>query len=362
MPTWQRLGYLLVFSVPLQLPLAAWLGRVTGQPSLTAWAPLFVLLGLVPIADYAIGRSNFNPTPELAARLEQQRWFRVLTWLALPVQLATLAWSGHYFVSASLSPAGQLGWLLAQGIVGGVLAINTAHELIHKDSRFERALGGVLLASVGYHGFKIDHVRGHHVHVSTPRDASSARFGQSLWHFLPRALWRNNANAWRLEAQRLAQQGRPWWHPRNELLGWTALWLGIAAVFGAWLGVAGLVFFFAQGLVAGAALEIINYIEHYGLERALRADGRYERTTHLHSWNSSYILSNLLLFQLQRHSDHHEAPRRRYQCLLNHADSPQLPGGYATMFVLALCPPLWFRVIHPRLSLWRAHQQEAADS
>lgn len=248
----------------------------------------------------------------------------------------------------------MVGWLLSQGIVGGVLAINVAHELIHKDTALERGAGGLLLTSVGYHGFKIEHVRGHHVHVSTPEDASSARFGQSLWHFLPRALARNTSNAWALEARRLHAQGKRWWSIDNELIRWTALWLTLAAMSAIWLGPAGLAFFVVQGFFAACSLEIINYIEHYGLERQRLGDGRYERTTHLHSWNSDYLISNLLLFQLQRHSDHHETPRRRYQALLHHADSPQLPGGYAAMFLLALCPPLWFRIVDPRVRAFRS--------
>ncbi|MFC0679692.1 alkane 1-monooxygenase [Lysobacter korlensis] len=353
MTPFKRYGFTLVYLVPALVPAAAALGQWTGQLDLMAWFPLFFLLVLVPIADYAIGRDPSNPAADEAARLDREVWFRALTLLAVPVHLGLLAWSAQHFVTTPFGPAGQVGWLLAQGVVGGVLAINTAHELIHKDTRLERGAGGVLLASVGYHGFKVEHVRGHHVHVSTPLDASSARYGQSLWHFLPRAMWRNTVNAWKLEAQRLRQRGLPWWHPRNELIGWSALWLAFAVAFTVWLGPAGLVFFIVQGLAAGASLEIINYIEHYGLERAQLPGGRFERTTHLHSWNSDYRLSNMLLFQLQRHSDHHETPRRRYQCLQHHADSPQLPGGYGAMFVLALCPPLWFRIVHPVLARWR---------
>jgi alkane 1-monooxygenase len=234
-------------------------------------------------------------------------------------------------------------------VVGGILAINTAHELIHKDSRLERAAGGMLLASVGYHGFKVEHLRGHHVHVATPEDASTARRGQSLWAFLPRALWRNTRAAWRLEALRLHGQGRPAWHWRNELLGWSAAWLVMAVAFAAWLGAAGVVFFVLQGLLAAASLEVINYVEHYGLERRRGTDGRYERVAPVHSWNSDFALSNLLLFQLQRHSDHHAYPKRRYAVLRHWPQAPQLPGGYAAMFVLAFCPPLWRRLVHPRL-------------
>ena len=354
MPLWKRLGFLVVFVVPALMPTAAWLGAVTGHPDAMAWWPLAFLFVLVPLADYALGHDPRNPSLGDEATLERDRGFVAMTLAALPVQVAVMLWSGRHFVDAGFGPLGIAGWLLSQGIVGGVLAINVAHELIHRDTRLERAAGGLLLTSVGYHGFKVEHVRGHHVHVSTPADASSARFRESLWHFLPRALVRNTTNAWRLEAQRLAARGLPWWSPRNELLGWSALWLALAGGFALWLGPVGVVYFVAQGFFAACALEIINYIEHYGLERRRLADGRHERTTHLHSWNSDYLLSNLLLFQLQRHSDHHALPRRRYQVLRHHVDSPQLPGGYASMFLLALCPPLWFRIIDPRVEAFRA--------
>ncbi len=357
MPLWKRLGFLFVFVVPALMPAAAWLGTNSGHPDPMAWFPLFFLFVLVPIADYALGHDPRNPTPEQVETLAHDGWFKAMTLAALPVQLGVMLWSGWHFAQADLGPAGRIGWLLSQGIVGGMLAINVAHELIHKDTALERFAGGLLLTSVGYHGFKIEHVRGHHVHVSTPEDASSARFGQSLWHFLPRALLRNTANAWVLEAARLATRDRPWWSADNELIRWSLLWLALVAGFGLWLGPPGIVYVLAQGFFAACSLEIINYIEHYGLERGRLADGRYERTTHLHSWNSDYLLSNLLLFHLQRHSDHHEIARRRYQVLLHHADSPQLPGGYAAMFLLALCPPLWFRIVDPRVRAFHAERR-----
>lgn len=348
MPPWKRLGFLCVFVVPALMPAAAWLGAATGVPDAMAWFPLAFLFVLLPLADYALGHDPHNPAIDDAG-LADDAWFRALTLLALPAQVACLAWSLWHAMHARFDTAGWIGWTLSLGIVGGVLAINVAHELIHKTTRLERVAGGLLLTTVGYFGFKVEHLRGHHVHVSTPADASSARFGQSLWHFLPRALVRNTRNAWRLEADRLHRRGLPALHWRNELLGWSALWLAMAAGVAAWLGTVGLALFVAQGFIAACALEIINYIEHYGLERARLRSGRFEPTTHLHSWNSDYALSNLFLFHLQRHSDHHETPRRRYQVLLHHPDSPQLPGGYAAMFVLALCPPLWFRVIDPRV-------------
>jgi alkane 1-monooxygenase len=354
MPRTKALAFLLVFVVPALMPVAAWLASFSGHADLSAWFPLFFLFVLLPALDYALGHDPVNVPAARESAIARQAWFKALTLACLPVQLVLLAWSAHWFVHADLGPAGIAGWLLSQGIVGGILAINTAHELIHKDGRLEPLAGGALLATVGYHGFKIEHLRGHHVHVSTPEDASSARFGQSLWHFLPRALGRNTINAWRLEAKRLHGLGLPALHWRNEMIGWTALWLAFATGFALWLGPSGLAFFLLQGLFAAGSLEVINYVEHYGLERRRGDDGRYERTTHLHSWNSDFALSNLLLFQLQRHSDHHAFPKRRYPILRHHADSPQLPAGYSAMFVLALFPPFWHRVIDPRVRRFRA--------
>ncbi|MGQ0799844.1 MAG: alkane 1-monooxygenase [Pseudomarimonas sp.] len=350
----KRLGFLFAFVVPALMPAAAFMAGGDWLPrDVAAWSPLVFLFVLLPLADFALGHDSVNPNAEEAATLDRDLWFRGLTLACVPIQLGLLAWSAHYFVSAEWGVPGLLGWVFSQGVVSSVLAINVAHELIHKDNRLEQWAGGVLLTSVGYHGFKIEHIRGHHVHVSTPEDASSARFDQSLWHFLPRALLRNSLNAWRLESQRLRKQGLSALHWRNELISWTAFWLIGIALFAWLLGPAGAFFFVAQGLVAAISLEIINYIEHYGLERKKLPTGRYERTTHLHSWNSDFRLSNLLLFQLQRHSDHHETPRRRYQALLHHADSPQLPGGYASMFILAMFPPLWKRLINPRVLRFR---------
>ncbi|UXI69760.1 alkane 1-monooxygenase [Tahibacter amnicola] len=350
----RALGFCLVFVVPALLPVAEMMRR-SGVPSVLAAAfPLFFLFVLVPLADALMGRDVRNPPGDDDATDASDWLFRGLTWLAVPAWLGLLGWALGVLANAPLGPGAKAVWLLSLGITGGVVAINTAHELIHKSGRFEPALGGVLLASVVYAGFKVEHLRGHHVHVSTPQDASSARLGESLYRFLPKALLSNALNAWRLEAARLRRLGLPAWHWRNELLGWYALSLLFAGAAFVFYGVAGLAGFLVQGAIAGVTLEIINYVEHYGLERRQVCPGQYERVDHRHSWNSSYRLTNWLLFQLQRHSDHHAHARRRYHRLRHHPDSPQLPAGYATMFLLALVPPLWRRTIDPRVHAWRA--------
>lgn len=354
------LGFLLAFSTAL-LPAGAWqLVRAGVSPALAAWFPLLFIFGVVPVLDWLCGDERRNEDdPATLARREAARYFRVLAALVLPVWLALLAWCTVRFAALDSLPA-QLGWVLSTGVIGGVLAINPAHELIHKSSRWEPLVGGVLLTSVGYAGFKVEHVRGHHLHVATPADSSSARLGESVYAFVPRALWRNVRNAWRLEAERLRGRGRSPWSWRNEMVAWHALWLAFMAAFSALGGPRALGFFLAQGLVAAATLEVINYVEHYGLARRELAPGRYERVTHHHSWNAPQRYTNWLLFNLQRHSDHHAVARRRYQALRHHDDSPQLPAGYATMFVLALVPPLWRRVMDPRALACRVPEEARA--
>ena len=343
------LGFLLPFTKAL-LPAAALGLWSLGVPlGLAAWFPLVFIFGVVPLLDAFLGNETGNwTTPEQSRQLDDKVYFRALTLLALPVWLLTLTWCTQQFVMLPLGIAGSIGWILSTGVIGGVLAINPAHELVHKCGRLEPWCGGLLLASVGYHGFKVEHVRGHHVHVATPEDSSSAMLGESAYAFVPRALWRNMRNAWRLEVQRLRGRGRSIWSWRNEMVVLTLVWLLLAAT--AWIvwGLPGVGFFVAQGVIAASTLEVINYVEHYGLQRRQTAPGRYERVTHLHSWNAPQRYTNWLLFNLQRHSDHHETAKRRYQALLHHADSPQLPAGYATMFVLALVPPLWRRTMDPR--------------
>lgn len=350
MTTLKKAMFLLVFFVAL-LPYDAWQKmQHSGDWNLYAWWPLFVIFGIIPVIDHLVGKDSSNPSEAEVERLSKQRWYAFLTLMAVPAQLAVLSFGAWVFVNAhQLSLAGQVGWILSCGIVSAILSINVGHELIHRRSRLESWAGGLLYASVCYAGFKVEHVRGHHVTVSTPEDASSARYGQSLYHFLPRAYLHNARNAWRLEVARLRRRGLPAWHWRNELIWWHAVSVVFALASVLVFGWAGLVFYLGVSWMSFTTLEIINYVEHYGLHRRKLANGRYERTTPAHSWNSNYLITNMGLFHLQRHSDHHAFPSRRYQVLRHYEGAPQLPTGYAGMYLLALIPPLWFRVMNPRV-------------
>ncbi|MCW7540833.1 alkane 1-monooxygenase [Aquabacterium sp. A7-Y] len=332
-------------------PFIAWAAASRwGHWDAWAWYTPSQFFILFPLIDTLVGRDRRNPDPAREAELERDRYYPALTLLCVPLQLGAMLWGAWAYTQAPFGPLGQLGWLVSMGCLGGVLAINTAHELIHKPSRVEQTAGGLLLASVLYGSFKVEHIYGHHVDVATPADGSTARRGETVYGFIARALRRNVGRAFELERHHTSRRGRPWRVWRSEVLGWFAVSAGLAAacmlLAGGWQG---LIYFAGQAFFAICLLEVINYIEHYGLQRRQLADGRWERVDPRHSWNSDFLFSNLMLFQLQRHSDHHAHAARRYQVLRRFDTSPQLPCGYACAVVMALLPPLWRHVMDPRV-------------
>jgi alkane 1-monooxygenase len=207
----------------------------------------------------------------------------------------------------------------------------------------------VALAQSGYGHFFIEHNRGHHVRVATPEDPASARLGESFYGFLPRTVIGSLRSAWELERVRLARLQRPALSTRNDILGAWAMTVVLFAALTVGFGLVVLPYLLLQAVVGFSLLEVVNYLEHYGLLRQKREDGRYERTRPEHSWNSNSAASNVLLYHLQRHSDHHANPIRRYQALRHVEEAPQLPTGYAGMILLAVIPPLWRRVMDRRV-------------
>ncbi|MBG0847065.1 alkane 1-monooxygenase [Pseudomonas chengduensis] len=355
----KKIGYWIWLIPVLGIPLSYYWSQGSAHADAWPWLVISVVFGVIPLLDFIVGRDPANPDEcDEVPALEAQGYYRLLSLATVPLLLAMLVWSGWIFASyEGWSWVGQLGWVLSVGTVMGAIGITVSHELIHKDPTLEQNAGGLLLAAVCYAGFKVEHVRGHHVHVSTPEDASSSRFGQSLYAFLPHAYKHNFLNAWKLEAERLKRRSLPALHWRNELIWWYAIsalfLLGFTLAFGA----LGALFFLGQAVIAFTLLEIVNYVEHYGLHRRKLDNGRYERTNAHHSWNSNFLLTNLFLFHLQRHSDHHAYAKRRYQVLRHFDDSPQLPNGYAGMIVLAVFPPLWRAVMDPKVRAYYAGEE-----
>ncbi|MGW5316376.1 alkane 1-monooxygenase [Nocardia thailandica] len=318
--------------------------------------PILVYI-LIPLADLFFGPDGDNPPDEVMEYLENDRYYRYLTYLYLPFQYATLIFA-CYLISADsvgwlgfddgLNVVDKIGLAITVGMIGGI-GINTAHELGHKKVDLERWLARIALAQSFYGHFYIEHNRGHHVRVATPEDPASSRIGESFYAFLPRTVLGSLRSAWHLEKQRLARLDKGPWTLRNDVLNaWAMsvlLWVALIAVFG--IGV--LPYLILQAVVGFGLLEAVNYLEHYGLVRQKTASGRYERPAPVHSWNSDHIVTNIFLYHLQRHSDHHAYPTRRYQTLRSWDGAPNLPSGYASMILLAYFPPIWRRVMDKRV-------------
>jgi len=343
----KRYAWLLGLLIPT-LPFLAWgLVQLTGLGVFWFYGP-FVVFVVFPLLDLLVGMDAANPPDSVIKWLEQDRYYRWCTYLYIPIQYAGLIFACWLWSSGKLSSVDDIGLALTVGMVSGI-AINTAHELGHKRERLERWLSRVALAQSGYGHFFIEHNRGHHVRVATPEDPASARLGESFYGFLPRTVIGSVRSAWGLERVRLARMGRGVWSVRNDILGAWAMTIVLFAALTIAFGVVVLPYLLLQAVIGFSLLEVVNYLEHYGLLRQHREDGRYERTSPQHSWNSNNVASNVLLYHLQRHSDHHANPVRRYQALRHVDEAPQLPTGYSGMIVLAAFPPLWRRVMDPRL-------------
>lgn len=342
------------FSVYLISGVALWFALKGGLYTLIA--PLVSTFVAVPVFDVLLGIETRNPTEAEPGRYARAM-FRLATWLAVPVQAALLLWGTWAATRPAATPIEIVGLIVAIGMMGGVVGITVAHELVHRANRLDRALGAALLSMVFYRHWAIEHVAGHHRRVATREDPATARLGESLLAFMPRSIALGFMSAWRIESARNARRGVRS-SLRNQVIPCVLTSVAIAAALGIAFGVKAVLFFLAQSLVAIAFLEVINYIEHYGLERRLVRPDVYERVTPVHSWNAAHRLTNALLFNLQRHSDHHVWPTRPYYKLRNHPDSPQLPLGYAGMALLAMVPPLWRRVMDPRV---RAHRARVAE-
>lgn len=335
--------FLITYTVPL---LALW-GYFQG--GLYNFAVPLYIFGLIPLLDQLMGTYTYNPTEAETPQLLKRWGFQAVAWPHVPLLLALVIWGAWTVSQQPLTALETLGLTLSIGLCTGGVGINLAHELIHKRSRHERLMGQILLMNVSYMHFYIEHLLGHHRKVSTPEDAASARKGESLYRFYFRTLWGSYRSAWEIESQRLHKKRQGLWSPHNRML-WFAFWPACYAglMFVAW-GWGALAFFFAQSVVAFSLLECVNYVEHYGLERQKNAAGHYEKVDVVHSWNANQRLTNALLFNLQRHSDHHAHQSRRYQILRQFEASPQLPTGYAGMILLSLVPPLWRKIMDPRV-------------
>ncbi|MEX3017105.1 alkane 1-monooxygenase [Gymnodinialimonas hymeniacidonis] len=310
---------------------------------------------LFSILDHFAGLELENA--DLETSDDQLFWYRLITLIWPPLQIITI-----FAVIAYAVRADHLGWVelwalsFGIGVLSGTIGINYSHELMHQKPKHERWLGDILLGSVLYSHFRSEHLLVHHRYVGTRRDPVTARYNEGFHRFFPRVLRESFLSAWNAEKAMLSRKGLPVWDGSNPFWRYLALqagFLALAMIVGGWIG---LLMFLNQAFVAIWQLELTNYIEHYGLTRKHLGNGKYEHVQPRHSWNAAHKASNWLLINLQRHSDHHYKPDRRFPLLQNYteADAPQLPYGYPVMTAAAMVPPLWKRIMNKRVKRWRA--------
>jgi alkane 1-monooxygenase len=302
----------------------------------------------VPFLDFLTGEDISNPPESSIEALEADAYYRWITYATIPILWIAVIFNCIFLCTSSLTTLEWIATVMSTGSVLG-FGLNVSHELGHKLQTVPRKIALFNTALGAYGHFSIEHNRGHHRHVSTPEDPASSKMGENIYQFACREMPGAALRAWRLEADRLQRQNKSVWHFENEIL--QALCL-TALVHGSLISLYGLemvIVLIPVGVWGAFQLTSANYVEHYGIQRLKTANGNYENCQPHHSWNSNHLVSNLVLFQLQRHSDHHAHPGRSYQSLRDFPELPRLPSGYFGMFFLAYLPPLWYRVMDPLL-------------
>ncbi|HYG02887.1 MAG TPA: alkane 1-monooxygenase [Chryseosolibacter sp.] len=352
----QKIGFFTAFIIPSLVIAGFYLGGY--------WNYLAIIFSflIIPLIDQFLGIDTSNVSPDEAKVKAEAFFYRFVTYCWTYFQLAFVIW-GCYVVATdrlTLNPE-WIGFVVGFALVTGGIGITVAHELGHKKTTIERFYSKTLLMTVCYMHFYIEHNRGHHVYVATPHDPATAKKHEHFYSFWVRSVFGGYKHAWRLETERLQRNNKPVITSDNEMIKFAILPLLFCALLTiamsyingqpAWEVP---VFFFGQSLLAFTLLELVNYVEHYGIMRKEISPGRFERVNPVHSWNASHLLSNFFLFQLQRHSDHHANAYKRYQILNHYDESPQLPFGYPTMIIIATIPPLWFALMDKRLEQWKS--------
>ncbi|MFK7924221.1 MAG: alkane 1-monooxygenase [Bacteroidia bacterium] len=337
------LKYLTTISLPLCLAIAlTWRG-------LWSWLPLAYAFGFIPLMELLFSPRSENMDAAEEALAKSDPIYDWMIYFMVGLQYGSLIVFLWVISQVSLTLSESVGLIFGMGLMCGVFGINVGHELGHRSKKYEKVLAKLALLSSLYMHFFIEHNRGHHKRVATEEDPATARYGELIYSFWGRSIVFSYLSAWKLESVRLSRKNQKIlsWH--NEMIRFQVfqllLLIGIGLVFG-WMAVW---YFVPAALIGILLLETVNYIEHYGLQRE-RTEDRYERVRPQHSWNSDHVLGRLLLFELSRHSDHHFQASRKYQILKHHEAAPQMPTGYPGMMVMALVPPIWFRIMHRKIA------------
>lgn len=336
------LKYFTIFIVPL-IGVFAFYAK-----GIWSWfLPVFVYV-MIPLVElFNKGTTeNFTEVEEEVAR--HDRFYDYLVYAIVPIQWGLFIAFMFIISDPTLETYEIAGLTFTMGLGCGAFGINIAHELGHRKKKYEQWMAKALLLTAQYMHFFIEHNRGHHKNVSTEEDPATARYGEWFYAFWFRSVIGSYVSAWKLELSRLKKRNLPWYHWSNEMIFYAFCQVGLIAVVAAIFGVKTAGLTLTASVIGFSLLEIVNYVEHYGLVRQ-KTDKGYKKVLPIHSWNSNHPLGRLLLMEVTRHSDHHYKASRKYQILRHFDDAPQMPTGYPGMIVLATMPPLWFAVMNPRV-------------
>ena len=337
------LKYLTAFTIPLSAFIGIYL---KGYWSFIC--PIYAFV-LIPALELLLPVSTSNHEGnERVAKLDN-KLFDWMLYLNIPLVYCLFYYSLNELAAGPLETYEIVGIIFSIGIVLGTNGINVGHELGHRVSGFERFLGKLLLLPSLYMHFYIEHNYGHHVHAATSEDPATAKYNQSVYSFWITSVSRQYLNAWRIQGKLLKTHNRSFFSLYNDMLWYTLFQFAHLCFIYYLFGYKVLTYAILAALVGFLLLETVNYIEHYGLIRKKLPSGRYERVREIHSWNSNHVMGRIILYELTRHSDHHYKSSKKYQVLDYHDTSPQMPFGYPTSMVLSFLPPLWFKVMNPRI-------------
>ena len=312
------------------------------------WIPLIYVFFFIPVLELFIA-----PDPKNLDAVEEQlakanKWYDFIIWMTVPLQFISL----YLFLTrfeTTISNADIAGRIVTMGLLCGAFGINEAHELGHRSNKMEQFLAKLLLLTSLYMHFFIEHNKGHHKHVATPHDPSTAKYKQTVYAFWIQTFIGTYLSAWHIAIDESKKKNRSLPLLNNEMFLFQLIQIGFVLSIFSFFGFWNMLYFLGAALLGATLLETVNYIEHYGLTREKGTGTNYERVQPHHSWNSNHVIGRLMLFELSRHSDHHYLASRKYQILRNMEEAPQMPTGYPGMIVLSLFPPVWFSVMHRQM-------------
>ena len=340
----------LKYFLALTIPFFAYLS-FNGNGIIT-YAPVIEAFLIIPVLELFFKPNSKNLSDAEEEMSKDDRSYDIVLYLLVPI-IYFLIWEFLGSMSENLSTSDTVGRILSMGLICGGLGINVAHELGHRKSFFSRTCSKLLLMPSQYMHFYIEHNFGHHVNVGTEEDPATAKYKQSLYSFWITSVIGQYIGAWKLQLKLLKISKHKFFSIKNDMMFYVIFQLMFIYLIYFNYGITVTIYSLIISVISFLFLETINYIEHYGLSRKKDENGRYERVKTVHSWNSNHVVGRLVLYELTRHSDHHFISSKKYQVLESIDESPQLPYGYPTSILLSMVPPLWFKIMNPRVESYQ---------